>query len=152
MIPPNEKRRTPHPGAPLSTHQLAAGQDDQATRQRPPVLRLGRRRAIADLSTGSQHSALRSPCLPTVWISRLLISKRVAHKIVTTHGVEGVEVRDAIECVPGLTGSWDYDPERGHRLLIYIEIRDRRVLAVLYPTDDPFREVFRLGSAYPVNK
>jgi hypothetical protein len=86
----------------------------------------------------------------TIWVAQLRISNATAHKISTQHGLQADEVRDSVECVPGLTFVWDDDPERGRRALVEIFIRGQRVLVVLYPVDDPLGGVFNLGSAYPI--
>ncbi|MGH4006737.1 MAG: hypothetical protein ACRDTH_00960 [Pseudonocardiaceae bacterium] len=42
--------------------------------------------------------------MTTVWVARLSISRRTARKITQLHGITEIEVRDAIECVRGLSG------------------------------------------------
>jgi len=72
-----------------------------------------------------------------LWVARLYISQRTAQKIVHRHRISEYEVRDAVVCVAGLPFAWDHDPERGRRAIVEARIRSRRVLVVLYPTDDP---------------
>jgi hypothetical protein len=83
-----------------------------------------------------------------IWVARLRISDATAHKISTQHGLQADEIRDAVECVRGLTFVWDDDLDRGRRAIVETFIRGHRVLVVLYPADDPLGEVFDLGSAY----
>jgi hypothetical protein len=83
-----------------------------------------------------------------IWVARLRISNATAHKISTQRGLQAHEVREAVECVRGLTFVWDDDRDRGRRAIVETFIRGHRVLVVLYPADDPFGEVFDLGSAY----
>jgi hypothetical protein len=64
------------------------------------------------------------------------------------HGLDVQEIRREIQAVPGLTYSSHVHPEYGFRALILVKIRADKVLAVLFPTDDP--EVWNLGSAYRV--
>ncbi len=33
--------------------------------------------------------------------------------------------------------------------MVEVFIRERRIVVVLYPVDDPYGDVFALGSAYP---
>jgi hypothetical protein len=86
----------------------------------------------------------------TIWVAQLRISDAIAHKISTQHGLQADEVRDAVECVPGLRYVGDDDPVRGWRAIIEIFIRGQKVLVVLYPVDDPMGSVFNLGSAYRI--
>jgi len=83
-----------------------------------------------------------------IWVARLRISPRVAQKIEHLHHVTAYEVRDVVECVRGLAARWDVDPERGARAIIQTRIRNQPALVVLYPTDDPYGDVWRLGSVY----
>ena len=53
-----------------------------------------------------------------LWVAELSISRRTAQKIAQVHGITEEELRDAVECVRGLYGRWDDDPERGRRALI----------------------------------
>lgn len=86
----------------------------------------------------------------TIWVERLLISERVAIKIREKHDLETNQVRQAVVQVEGLEFSWDFDPERGVRALVDVQIGDDHVLAVLYPTENPADHTWRLGSAYVV--
>jgi hypothetical protein len=65
------------------------------------------------------------------------------------HGLTAQEIRDAIVCVRGLPFTWDRDPDRGWRVLVETQVRDRNYVVVLYPVDDPLSGVFSLGTAYP---
>jgi hypothetical protein len=84
----------------------------------------------------------------SIWVRQLRISRQVAEKIVREHRIWPQEVREAVERVSGLDFSWDYDPDRGVRVLVQVQIRGDDALVVLYPTDDPADNVWRLGSAY----
>jgi hypothetical protein len=85
-----------------------------------------------------------------IWVARLKISRAVAHKISTEHGLQAVEVRDAVQCVRGLPFLWDDEPERGRRAIVETIIRGHRVAIVLYPTNDPLGDTYNLGSAYRI--
>lgn len=85
---------------------------------------------------------------PTIWVAELRISRRTADKVSSLHGVQDDEIRDAVECVERLPFTWDDDPDRGLRAIVRVQIRGRAFLVVLYPTDDPMGDVWRLGSAY----
>lgn len=84
----------------------------------------------------------------SIWVGQLRISRRVAEKIVNNHGIWPLEVREEVERVSGLVFSWDYDPDRGVRALVEVQIRGKDALVVLYPTENPADNVWRLGSAY----
>lgn len=79
------------------------------------------------------------------------ISRRTAQKITQLHGITEVEVRDAVECVRGLYGRWDDDPERGRRAVIDVTVRARPVTVVLYPAEHPMGDAWKLGSVYFVD-
>jgi hypothetical protein len=64
--------------------------------------------------------------------------------------LEVQEIRDSVECVAGLVYTWHEDEQRGLRAIVEIHVRGKRVLAVLYPSDDPLGDVYNPGSAYPV--
>lgn len=85
----------------------------------------------------------------TIWIARLIVSSATATKLSGRHGLSADEVRDALTCVPGLQFVWDDDPVRGRRAMVGVVIRQQAVIVVLYPVDDPYGGVWRLGSAYP---
>ncbi len=90
-------------------------------------------------------------CVLTIWIARLLISERVMQKIIVDHCIYPDEVRSAVERVEGLDFSWLYEPERGRPnpyVIVRAKIRGEDVLIVLYPTDDPMDNEWRLASAY----
>lgn len=89
--------------------------------------------------------------MTTVWVAHLSISRRTAHKITQLHGITEAEVRDAVECVRGLYGRWDDDPERGRRALIDVTVRARPVTVVLYPSKHPMGDAWKLGSVYFVD-
>ncbi len=84
----------------------------------------------------------------SLWVAVLHISEATAQKLSGRHNVDANDVRDAIECVSGLSYTWDDDPGRGLRALVEITIGKSRVVAVLYPVDDPVGDVYALGSAY----
>ena len=87
----------------------------------------------------------------TIWVARLLISERVMRKIIDKHGIRPGEVRTAAERVEGLDFSWVYEPERGRinpYVIVRTKIGEQDALVVLYPTDDPSNNEWRLGSAY----
>jgi len=87
----------------------------------------------------------------TIWIARLLISERVMRKIIDKHGIYPGEVRGAVERVEGLEFSWVYERERGRTspyVIVRTKIREEDALVVLYPTDDPTDNEWRLASAY----
>ncbi|MGH3997021.1 MAG: hypothetical protein ACRDTJ_06115 [Pseudonocardiaceae bacterium] len=72
--------------------------------------------------------------MTSLWVAQLMISDRTAQKIAQLHGITETEVRDSVQCVRGLYGRWDEDPERGRRALIDVVIRDRPATVVLYPS------------------
>jgi hypothetical protein len=86
-----------------------------------------------------------------IWVGLLEISDKTAHKLALLHGLQAHEVRDAIQCVSGLSFSWEHDPDRGWRAIVRgVPIRGILHLVVLYPLEgDPFGEGWNLGSAYP---
>lgn len=88
---------------------------------------------------------------PTLVVSRLQISHRVAEKLRYKHGILPQQVRDAVEGVGRLPFSWHYDPERGQRALVVTVIDDEPVLVVLYPARGGNAEEWWLGSAYHLN-
>ncbi len=83
-----------------------------------------------------------------VWVAVLMISERVAQKIIQRHDIEVGELRDAVVCVEGLPGRWDDDPERGRRALLDVVIRNRTATLVLYPREHPMGDAWNLGSVY----
>jgi hypothetical protein len=83
-----------------------------------------------------------------VWIRQLRISRPVAEKIVRCHGITPAQVRASVVQVEGLEGAWDYDPGRGLRALVGVDIEDEPALVVVYPADDLGVDIWRLGSAY----
>lgn len=84
-----------------------------------------------------------------LWVAWLNVSERTAEKVQSRHGLAEQEVKDAVVCQAGLVYVWDDHRERGRRALVRVQIRGRKVLVVLYPTDDPSGDVYNLGSAYP---
>jgi hypothetical protein len=86
----------------------------------------------------------------SIWVARLKISRAVAHKISTRHGLHANEIRDAVQCVAGLPFRWDDDPERGRRAVVQTVIRGWKVAIVLYPTNDALEDTYNLGSAYRI--
>ena len=90
------------------------------------------------------------PVAESIWIAKIHVSPKTATKLSTVHYLDAAEVRAELECRRGLRGRLDQHPERGLRALIYISVRGRRVLTVLYPAGDPFGEEWNLGSAYEV--
>lgn len=87
-----------------------------------------------------------------LWVARLDVSHATAQKIINMHGLSEQEVRDAVECVAGLSFVWDDDLERGRRAIVETFIRGDRTLVVLYPAGVLLDEdVYNLGSAYRVS-
>ena len=90
----------------------------------------------------------------TIWVARLLISKRVADKIREKHALTPAQVRQAIVEVAGLEFSWDFESTRGLRAIVNVQLyrsstqQTEDALVVLYPTDNPIDQAWRLGSAY----
>jgi hypothetical protein len=85
-----------------------------------------------------------------IWVARLKVSRRTAHKLSTKHGLQAAEVREAVQCVPGLPVRWDDDLERGRRAIIETYIRGQKIAVVLYPANDPLGDAYHLGSAHPI--
>lgn len=85
-----------------------------------------------------------------IWVAWLKISRATAHKLSTEHGLQAAEVREAVQCVPGLPVRWDDHRERGRRAVIETFIRGQKVAVVLYPANDPLGDAYHLGSAYPI--
>lgn len=84
-----------------------------------------------------------------IWADRLRISEQVAEKIKTKHPpLTAGWVITAVVRVEGLDFAWDFEPQRGLRALVQVQMDDRSVLVVLYPADDLGINVWRLGSAY----
>jgi hypothetical protein len=73
----------------------------------------------------------------------------VRAKLASKHDLDAEDVLDAILCVDGLRGYWDDDPVRGLRAIVETNISGIRVVAVLYPVNDPIGDAYALGSAYP---
>ena len=84
-----------------------------------------------------------------LWVARLIVSQATRAKLSSKHNLDADDVLDAIVCVAGLRYRWDDDPERGLRALVEANIRGITVVAVLYPVEDPFGDIYALGSAYP---
>ena len=56
-----------------------------------------------------------------------------------------------MERVEGLDFSWVYEPERGRvnpYVIVRTKIRGKDALVVVFPTDDPTDNEWRLGSTY----
>jgi hypothetical protein len=85
----------------------------------------------------------------SLWVARLIISPATAVKLSSLHGLSPEDVRDAVQCVRGLSYGWDNDPERGLRALVEVRIGRQLVVLVLYPVNDPLGDTYALGSAYP---
>lgn len=86
-----------------------------------------------------------------IWIGGLWVSQAVAEKIQSQHGLSLEDVSEAIIRVRGLRYRWHDHPERGLRLLVFVEIGAATVLVVLYPRPfDAYGDAWNLGSAYPV--
>ena len=83
-----------------------------------------------------------------VAVADLRISDRTAEKLRDDHDLDPDDVREAVEDVPGLQGKADFDPDRGWRIILVVQVKDEACRIVLYPTDDD--AVWHLGSAYPV--
>jgi hypothetical protein len=107
----------------------------------------------AEHMSNRAHRARGTVCSRAVtallWVARLIISARTAGKLISRHGVDCHEVRDAVVGVRGLRYVWDDDPSRGRRALVEVTIRGRLCLVVLYPVADPSGDVYALGSACP---
>lgn len=88
--------------------------------------------------------------MSAIWVGELRISPRTAAKLSSKHGLRACDVRDAVQCVTGLTFAWDEHPERGRRAIIETSVEGRRTLVVLYPADDLVGYVWNLGSAYQI--
>lgn len=84
-----------------------------------------------------------------VWVARLSISSGVAEKLAERHDLDADDVRLHVQEVSGLSGSWDYHPERGSRLLLKVPMDGRMILVVLYPRSEG-DEDWNLGSAYAI--
>jgi hypothetical protein len=89
--------------------------------------------------------------MTTMWVAQLAVSPRTAQKIAQRHGITEAEVRDSVQCVRGLYGRWDENPEHGRRALIDVVIRDRPTTIVLYPAAHPMGDTWKLGSVYFVD-
>jgi hypothetical protein len=87
----------------------------------------------------------------TIWIAQLSISTRTANKIMEKHGITPFEVRDAVQCVPGLIGWWGLDDTGVRRAQLDITLRGRPAAVLLYPRDHPMGDAWGLGSAYFVD-
>lgn len=89
------------------------------------------------------------PKVVPIWVAVLMISDKVAEKIISKHGITPDEVRQAVLCTPRLRGRQEIDDVRGLRYYLRVTVRGRTCLAVLYPSPkDP--ETFALGSIYEV--
>lgn len=82
----------------------------------------------------------------SVWVEHLFISARTAEKLAEKHDLDAQHVRQQIEGVGGLRGSWDYHPERGSRLMLKVTVDQELLLVVLYPRAED--DEWNLGSAY----
>lgn len=88
----------------------------------------------------------RTPPQIRVSIVIVEISERVARKIRENHQVTPEEVREAVVMTRLDRSGWDFDDERGWRLLASgTTYWGRELNAVLYPADDDGR--WRLGTA-----
>ena len=83
-----------------------------------------------------------------MWVAELRISGRTAVKMDAKHGISVMEIRRSIECVAGLRGAVDDDPEHGARLIVEFALRGRPALAVLFDAEHPLGDVWNLGSVY----
>ena len=84
-----------------------------------------------------------------LWVARLRISARTAEKLISKHRLVADDVRDAVECVSGLSFVWDLDEQRGWRAIVQAPVRGRDCYVVLYDAGDGSGDVYNLGSAYP---
>jgi hypothetical protein len=73
--------------------------------------------------------------VPALWVAHLLISNETAKKIISVHGIHPDDVRAAVECVTGLSFTWDDHPERGRRAIVKTRINQKPALVVLYLAD-----------------
>lgn len=98
---------------------------DQASRRRYESYRPGSFRVVL----GSLP-----PLTPTLVESRLMISARVAEKLVHEHELTPDQVRTAVEGVGRLPFRWNHHAEWGTRALVTTAVDGRAVLVVLYPS------------------
>ncbi|MFI5934967.1 hypothetical protein [Actinoplanes sp. NPDC051494] len=87
-----------------------------------------------------------------LWVAGIHLSARVAEKINSKHGIASAEVHDAIVCVEGLEYVHSHHELRGWRWLVKVEIQGRPVLVVLYDSDDAMGDIYRVGSAYFIDR
>jgi hypothetical protein len=84
----------------------------------------------------------------SIWVAILNISQATASKI-SQRGITADDVWDALLCVIGLTGVWDYDSDRGKRAIVRFRFNDQIYIAVLYPVEDNLLGgEWNLGSVY----
>ncbi len=86
-----------------------------------------------------------------VYIAEIRISDAVATKIGLKHGVAVHEVREAFILTSLERAVWDFDVDRGWRVLATGSTAgspSRRLNAVLYPVDED-DGIWRLGTAMP---
>ena len=87
-----------------------------------------------------------------LWVAEIHISARTKEKINSKHGITADQVRDAVVCIEGLDYRHVYSEIRGWRWLVKTRIQDRPALVVLYDANDPIGDVYRLGSAYFIER
>lgn len=86
---------------------------------------------------------------PVAYIALVRASPNVERKILERHGVTMNEVWEAVVLTQVLRSAWDFDQQRGWRLLVVGETYEsRRLNVVLYPAQ--FEEgSWNLGTAMP---
>ena len=73
-----------------------------------------------------------------MWVAVLNWSARTAAKIRQLHHIEVEDVRDAVQC-KDLEYVWDYDDERGWRVIVTTRINGR--LVDFYEGDEPLEKI-----------
>lgn len=86
-----------------------------------------------------------------VYIAYIEISRRMARKLASKHGVTADEVREAFE-LPGKPqrGTWHEHPEYGRRLYVRGETAARRPVVGILQLVDEETDHWRLRTARPI--
>lgn len=88
---------------------------------------------------------------PVAYIAVVYKSAVVADKITEKHKVRPWEVDEAVVLTQVEASWWDYDRDRGWRLMVIgTTAADRRLYVVLYPVDEP-DGTWDLGTAMPAD-
>lgn len=91
--------------------------------------------------------------LRRLWVARLHVTSGTAAKLRQKHSLEPEALRQAIECVEGLTYVWDVSPVHGGRYIVEVFVRGDRVLATMVPDEgDPFGDSYVLRTAFRVHR